>query len=145
MVVTEEDYKPYMRPPLSKDLWMTEDEELIKQLKFKQYNGNERSLFFLEEEFYVQPKYLNEHENGGVAILTGKRVEQIDIQNKTARLNNNWEVAFDKCLIATGGKPRNLPVFEKSWEKLSNRVTLFRNVRHFHFNKNIKIRNIKYN
>lgn len=134
-----------MRPPLSKDLWMTEDEELIKQLKFKQYNGNERSLFFLEEEFYVQPKYLNEHENGGVAILTGKRVEQIDIQNKTARLNNNWEVAFDKCLIATGGKPRNLPVFEKSWEKLSNRVTLFRNVRHFHFNKNIKIRNIKYN
>lgn len=131
--MTEEDYKPYMRPPLSKDLWMTGDEELIKQLKFKQYNGNERSLFFLEDEFYVEPKYLNEQENGGVAILTGKRVEKIDIQNKTVKLDNNWEVAFDKCLIATGGRPRNLAVFEKSWEKLSNRVTLFRNVGNFQF------------
>jgi hypothetical protein len=33
-----------MRPPLSKDLWMTEDEALVNQLRFKQYNGNERRL-----------------------------------------------------------------------------------------------------
>jgi hypothetical protein len=31
-----------MRPPLSKELWMTEDENLVQNLKFKQYNGNER-------------------------------------------------------------------------------------------------------
>ena len=42
LIVTEEKYKPYMRPPLSKDLWSTQSEELISQLKFKQYNGNER-------------------------------------------------------------------------------------------------------
>jgi programmed cell death 8 (apoptosis-inducing factor) len=42
LVVTEESHKPYMRPPLSKDLWTTDDENLIKQLRFKQYNGNER-------------------------------------------------------------------------------------------------------
>lgn len=42
LVVTEENFKPYMRPPLSKDLWMTDDEKLVSELKFKQYNGNER-------------------------------------------------------------------------------------------------------
>jgi len=79
----------------------------------------------------VNPKYLNEQENGGVAILTGKRVEEIDIQNKKVRLDNNWEIVYDKCLVATGGKPKNLPVFEKSWDKLKDKVTLFRNVNSF--------------
>jgi apoptosis-inducing factor 1 len=76
LVVTEENYKPYMRPPLSKDLWTTDDEKLVNELKFKQYNGNERSLLFLEDDFYVKPKLLNTEEcaNGGVAVVTGKRV-----------------------------------------------------------------------
>jgi len=130
LVVTEENYKPYMRPPLSKDLWTTDDEQLVKELRFKQYNGNERSLFFLEDEFYIEPKYLNEEEHGGVAVVTGKRVTQVDIQNKTVKLDNNWEISYDKCLIATGGKPRNLPIFEKS-ENLKEKVTLFRNIDDF--------------
>lgn len=81
----------------------------------------------MEDEFYIEPKYLNEEEHGGVAVVTGKRVTQVDIQNKTVRLDNNWEISYDKCLIATGGKPKNLPIFEKS-EKLKEKVTLFRNV-----------------
>lgn len=31
----EEDYTPYSRPPLSKQLWFYEDHEAAKQLKFK--------------------------------------------------------------------------------------------------------------
>lgn len=131
LVVTEEAYKPYMRPPLSKDLWMTDDQDLVSQLKFKQYNGNERSLFFLEDEFYVAPKYLNQQENGGVAVVTGKRVTEVDIQNRLVKLDNGWEVAYDKCLIATGGRPRNLPVFQKNWEQFKEKVTLFRNIEDF--------------
>lgn len=83
---------------------------------------------FLEDEFYVAPKYLNEQENGGVAVLTGKRVTEVDIENKKVKLDNSWEIVYDKCLIATGGKPKNLPYFEKSWEKFQDKVTLFRNV-----------------
>jgi apoptosis-inducing factor 1 len=41
-VVTEEGHLPYMRPPLSKELWFNEDKEAIKTLKFKQWNGKER-------------------------------------------------------------------------------------------------------
>jgi apoptosis-inducing factor 1 len=47
LVITEENYKPYMRPPLSKELWTTEDDKLVEQLKFKQYNGNERRYLFI--------------------------------------------------------------------------------------------------
>ena len=93
------------------------------------------SLFFLEDEFYVPAQTLNE--TGGVAVVTGKRVSHVDIQNQTVRLDNNWEIGYDKCLIATGGKPKNLPVFEKQWDKLKDKVTLFRNVRDektHHFN-----------
>ena len=71
---------------------------------------------------------MNEQENGGVAVLTGRRVTQVDVQKKKVKLDNSWEISFDKCLIATGGRPRNLPVFEKSPEVFKDKVTLFRNV-----------------
>ena len=81
----------------------------------------------MEEEFYIEPKYLNEQEHGGVAVVTGKRIVQVDPQNKSVKLDNNWEVTYDKCLIATGGNPKNLDVFSKS-EQFKEKVTLFRNV-----------------
>jgi programmed cell death 8 (apoptosis-inducing factor) len=39
---------PYMRPPLSKDIWYTDDEEVIQKHSFKQWNGKEKRflLFF---------------------------------------------------------------------------------------------------
>lgn len=131
LVVTEEDFKPYMRPPLSKDLWTTDDDKKVAELRFKQYNGNERSLYFLDDEFYVTPKQLNQLDNGGVAVLTGKRVMSVDSQKKTVKLDNSWEIAYDKCLIATGGKPKSLPAFQKFPEKFEGKVTLFRNIKDF--------------
>jgi programmed cell death 8 (apoptosis-inducing factor) len=79
---------------------------------------------------------LNEQDNGGVAVVTGRRVTQVDAQKKRVRLDNSWEISFDKCLIATGGRPRNLPVFEKA-EDLKNKVTLFRNVKFIKIGKKI--------
>lgn len=68
---------------------------------------------------------MNEQENGGVAVVTGKTVTSIDAENKSVKLSNNWEITFDKCLIATGGKPKSLKAFDNCGEK----VTLFRNVK----------------
>lgn len=42
LIIGEEEYPPYMRPPLSKELWYCDDDELVSQLKFKQWNGKER-------------------------------------------------------------------------------------------------------
>jgi programmed cell death 8 (apoptosis-inducing factor) len=42
LVIDNEGYYPYMRPPLSKEIWFNNDVETTKKLKFKQWNGSER-------------------------------------------------------------------------------------------------------
>ena len=56
------------------------------------------------------------------------QVVKLDITNQKATLDNGWEIKYDKCLIATGGKPKNIPVFAKATEEVQKRTTLFRNV-----------------
>ncbi|XP_059351393.1 apoptosis-inducing factor 1, mitochondrial-like [Daphnia carinata] len=41
LVIGEENHLPYMRPPLSKELWFSDDPEVSNKLKFKQWNGKE--------------------------------------------------------------------------------------------------------
>ena len=41
-MVTEESFNPYMRPPLSKELWFSDDADTPNTLKFKQWNGKDR-------------------------------------------------------------------------------------------------------
>lgn len=100
LIVTDEWDLPYMRPPLSKELWFSDDPSVIDTLRFKQWNGKERrcvtfsekvfvdfslelfndlhfsfySIYFQPPSFYVSPQELSEVENGGVAVLTGKKV-----------------------------------------------------------------------
>jgi programmed cell death 8 (apoptosis-inducing factor) len=42
LVIDSEGYYPYMRPPLSKEMWFNDDAEATKKLRFKQWNGSER-------------------------------------------------------------------------------------------------------
>lgn len=50
------------------------------------------SLFFEQDGFYCNPAELGAKENGGVAVVRGRRVG----------LDNGMTVTYDKCLIATG-------------------------------------------
>lgn len=74
LLVGDEEFKPYMRPPLSKDMWFTEDKELVDQLKFKTWSGRDRSLFFENDQYYCSPSELDASDKGGVAVATGNRV-----------------------------------------------------------------------
>ncbi|KAF4523243.1 hypothetical protein B566_EDAN006866 [Ephemera danica] len=105
LVVSDEGYLPYMRPPLSKELWFNEDKAATKNLRFKQWNGKERSLFFEPDEFYCSVGELEKRENGGVAVAQG------------------WKVVR--------GKPKSLPVFDKASDEVQDRVTLFRGIADF--------------
>ncbi|XP_065345633.1 apoptosis-inducing factor 1, mitochondrial [Cloeon dipterum] len=131
LVVTQEGHLPYMRPPLSKELWFNDDKEATKNLKFKQWNGKERSLFFEPEQFYCKVEELESRENGGVAVASGWKVERLDLAEKKAILAGGKEIQYEKCLIATGGKPKSLSVFEKASSEVKNRVTLFRGIDDF--------------
>ena len=128
LVIGEEEVLPYMRPPLSKELWFSEDEEAADTLYFKQWNGKRRSVFFEDDTYYVKPQVLPLQENGGVAVLTGHKVTHIDPITHRVYLKHGQEIQYDKLLLATGGTPKNIDLFEKSSDELRSKVTLFRTV-----------------
>ncbi|XP_037323098.2 apoptosis-inducing factor 1, mitochondrial isoform X1 [Pungitius pungitius] len=131
LIVTDEQVPPYMRPPLSKELWFSDDPSVTETLRFKQWNGKERSIYFQPPSFYINAEELQSAENGGVAVLTGKKVVHMDVRGNKIKLDDDTEISYDKCLIATGGVPRNLQVIERAGEEVMKRTTLFRKVEDF--------------
>ncbi|XP_072230386.1 apoptosis-inducing factor 1, mitochondrial isoform X8 [Leuresthes tenuis] len=131
LIVTDEPDLPYMRPPLSKELWFADDPSVPETLRFKQWNGKERSIYFQPPSFYINPENLESAENGGVAVLTSKKVVYMDVRGNKVKLDDNTEISYDKCLIATGGIPRNLQVIDRAGEEVKQRTTLFRKIEDF--------------
>ncbi|XP_040907359.1 apoptosis-inducing factor 1, mitochondrial isoform X4 [Toxotes jaculatrix] len=131
LIVTDEPDLPYMRPPLSKELWFSDDPSVTETLRFKQWNGKERSIYFQPPSFYIHPEELDSAENGGVAVLTGKKVIHMDVRGNKVKLDDDTEISYDKCLIATGGVPRNLQAIERAGEEVMKRTTLFRKIDDF--------------
>uniref|UniRef100_A0A674MMA6 Apoptosis-inducing factor 1, mitochondrial n=1 Tax=Takifugu rubripes TaxID=31033 RepID=A0A674MMA6_TAKRU len=106
LIVTDEPDLPYMRPPLSKELWFSDDPSVTETLRFKQWNGKERSIYFQPASFYISAEELDSAENGGVAVLTGKKVVHMDVRGNKVKLDDDTEISYDKCLIATGKKKK---------------------------------------
>ncbi|XP_054872986.1 apoptosis-inducing factor 1, mitochondrial isoform X6 [Amphiprion ocellaris] len=131
LIVTDEPDLPYMRPPLSKELWFSDDPSVTETLRFKQWNGKERSIYFQPPSFYINSEELASAENGGVAVLTGKKVVHMDVRGNKVKLDDDTEISYDKCLIATGGVPRNLQVIERAGEEVMKKTTLFRKIEDF--------------
>ncbi|XP_055296915.1 putative apoptosis-inducing factor 1, mitochondrial [Sitodiplosis mosellana] len=132
LVLSKELDTPYMRPPLSKELWMDRETHSVKQsdgekLTFKQWNGLDRDLHYEPSDFYIHPSKLDES-NGGVAIVQGYTVKKVDVENRTAILIDGTEIKYGECLIATGSSPRNLPVFENASSEIKQRISLFKTI-----------------
>lgn len=53
---------------------------------------------------------------------------KLDPINKKLVLDSGAEISYDKCLLATGGKPRNLPVFSEAPAELQDKVSLYRTI-----------------
>lgn len=128
LVIGSEPFFPYMRPPLSKELFYSDDRVKAEQKIFKQWNGQERSVFYEPDDFYTDCKELIDSKNGGVAIARGWTVKKIDVVEQKIYLEDNKEISYEKCLIATGARPKNLPVFEEADEEIKGKVTLYRNL-----------------
>ncbi|KAF4795352.1 Apoptosis-inducing factor 1, mitochondrial [Turdus rufiventris] len=149
LIVSEDPALPYMRPPLSKELWFSDDPNVTETLRFKQWNGKERryvalqsqgnlfdngaflSIYFQPPSFYVPVQDLSSVENGGVAVLPGRKVVHMDVRGNTVKLSDGTQISYDKCLIATGGTPRNLPAIERAGKDVQKRLTLFRKIDDF--------------
>ncbi|GLG99835.1 Putative apoptosis-inducing factor 1, mitochondrial [Gryllus bimaculatus] len=127
LVISNESFYPYMRPPLSKEMWFNEGPH-SKPLVFRQWNGTERSLFYEPEDFYVDCKRLRDEPNGGVSVARGWTVKKIDVFGRKAYLEDDHVIEYEKCLIATGSSPKNLPVFKEASQDIQERVSLFRDI-----------------
>jgi 3-phenylpropionate/trans-cinnamate dioxygenase ferredoxin reductase component len=86
-VVGDEPWLPYQRPPLSK-----------KYLA----GGFERERLWLRAE-----KYFAEHD---VRMHLGRRVTEIERREQRVRLDDGGNLAYDALLLATGSRPRRLPI-----------------------------------
>merc|ERR1719186_1818702 len=131
LIVGDEERLPYMRPPLSKELWYMEDKEAVDDLRFKQWNGKERSLFFEPPAFYTPVSELMERKTGGISVLSGHKVVRVDPKQREAYLDDGTKIKHDKCLIATGGKPKMLPGIENS--DIKEKVSTVRKIEDFKY------------
>ncbi len=87
VVVGEEPYPPYERPPLSKEVLL----------------GKEPA-----ESSYLWPE--GSFDLWGVELRSGVAATGIDRTAKTVSLGDGETLAYDKLLIATGGRVRELPL-----------------------------------
>ncbi|MFC7289997.1 NAD(P)/FAD-dependent oxidoreductase [Hirschia litorea] len=99
ILLSEEEHLPYQRPPLS-----------------KAYMKGEMS----EERLYLKQSDWYEQHNVSVQLSTA--VEAIDRTDKTVLLDNGKQLSFDRLILATGSRPRNLSMDDV--EGLGNIFTL---------------------
>ena len=58
-------------------------------------------------------------------------VDKLEPNEKKVVLKNGAEIKYDKVLIAVGGQPKSLPVFDQAEEAVQSKVTKFRSVDDF--------------
>ncbi|MGE0622392.1 MAG: NAD(P)/FAD-dependent oxidoreductase [Pseudomonadales bacterium] len=87
ILIGDEPYIPYQRPPLS-----------------KAYLSGEQGI----ERVYLRPEKFYQDKN--VTVKTDTTVTAIDTAAKTVTTDAGETVAYDKLLIATGGRPRKLNI-----------------------------------
>ena len=87
VIVGEEAFPPYQRPPLS-----------------KQYLAGEMPL----ERVLLRPESF--YQDKGIDLKLNQRVRQIDRTGKRIKLESGESLAYDKLLLATGGRARKLPL-----------------------------------
>ncbi|HEY7611259.1 MAG TPA: FAD-dependent oxidoreductase [Alphaproteobacteria bacterium] len=87
VLIGEEKYPPYERPPLSKELIVTDAG--------------------LEKARLHDPAY---YEQNKIELMLGRAVEAIDRTAKTVKLAGGAAVAYDKLLLTTGARVRKLPI-----------------------------------
>jgi len=94
LIVCAENKAPYERPPLSKELW--ENEANPTNHTFQNYKGEQTSIYY------------DDVNQENVTLLTSTTVTNLNINDKSIKLDSGFEIGYNKCLLATGAEPRVL-------------------------------------
>ncbi|MBT7951378.1 MAG: FAD-dependent oxidoreductase [Gammaproteobacteria bacterium] len=87
ILVADEAYLPYERPPLSKNVLLGKDDY--------------QSTYINDEHWYA---------SHNVQVKLNTRVSAIDCDRKLLTTNTGESISYDKLLLATGGRVRRLPI-----------------------------------
>jgi 3-phenylpropionate/trans-cinnamate dioxygenase ferredoxin reductase component len=87
LLIGEESWRPYERPPLSKAVLTEEHEPPM--------------MFFHTAERYVEQK---------IELLLGTTVTEMDAPGHCVRLSDGRRLSYDKLLLTVGGRARHLPI-----------------------------------
>ncbi|KAG0297614.1 Apoptosis-inducing factor 1, mitochondrial, partial [Dissophora globulifera] len=131
LIIGNEDIGPYMRPPLSKEMWFNTSEETTNNLSFKDWQGKERNIVLQGQESIdmLTADALDKIEfaESGAKLLTGTTVTDLNVAEQTITLSSGKTLKYGKILLATGGVPKSLPVLKGAEDKVST----FRSVEDF--------------
>ena len=86
-VIGEESHLPYQRPPLSKAFLKGE---------------------LAAERLFLKP--VSFYEDNHIDMILGTPVEALDRGSRSVRLTNGMSIKYGKLILATGSRPRTLPV-----------------------------------
>ncbi|KAF9904349.1 Apoptosis-inducing factor 1, mitochondrial, partial [Lobosporangium transversale] len=132
LIIGNEDIGPYMRPPLSKEMWFNKSEETTENLSFKDWQGKERNIVLQGKETIetLDQEALENIESAqsGVKLLTGITVSDLNVAEQTITLDSGKTLKYGKVLLATGGVPKTLPVLQGAGK---DKVTTYRSVEDF--------------
>lgn len=129
LLIGEEDDGPYTRPPLSKELWFN-TASTTPTLTYQDWGGKEKSIFFQDKEFYCTTDDIRKGDPC-VGLLSGVKVTDIDVVKKQLFTSDGRQISYNKCLLATGGKPKSLAVFDTLPEDAKRKISLYRTANDF--------------
>lgn len=115
LMVTDESYPPYMRPPLAKELWYNFDRNTdeahgntCESYDFTDWHGERKPIFFQDPQFYDDANQPSHGTGRSVRLLTGRRAKSIDPAARIVTLHDGSQVYYEKALLATGSSPKQL-------------------------------------
>ncbi len=100
VLLAEEAHAPYERPPLSKDLLLDKGTP--------------------EDAAVHEPAWYAEH---GVDLRTGTAATAIDVAGRRVQAGGDW-LDYDELVLATGARPRHLPMADESGAPIAYLRTL---------------------
>ena len=71
---------------------------------------------------------LTSHRHARARAHTHIQVKNLNVQYKLLGLDDGRTILYDKLLIATGGRPKSLAVFDNAEDGVRERVLNYRNV-----------------
>ncbi|XP_037871110.1 apoptosis-inducing factor isoform X1 [Bombyx mori] len=130
--ISKEDCLPYIRLPMSKQMWWNPDPPDIKSLNYLE-DGKRRTMYLADCSKFMDPvKFYRTKTGPAVSVATGWCVLRVDADEHVVYVKTmcgEQPIYYERCLLAPGSKPKSLSVFKSAPKAVRQKVCALRTVR----------------